>query len=155
MADKTAPLGKSHHALPLCFPLEIIRSLKPFVKGYFRKSLSGLQGCRPPLLSVAIPREIRYTQENYAESLAQAQALRSQGTPVILTPEEMVPEDKAPEGAAHEGKAPEGVTHEGKTPEEAASVSQAAGTGAESKEPVAPYPVCRCDSMPVREEGVK
>ncbi len=101
------------------------------------------------------PREIRYTQENYAESLAQAQALRSQGTPVILTPEEMVPEDKAPEGAAHEGKAPEGVTHEGKTPEEAASVSQAAGTGAESKEPVAPYPVCRCDSMPVREEGVK
>ena len=54
------------------------------------------------------PREIRYTQENYAESLAQAQALRSQGTPVILTPEEMVPEDKAPEGAAHEGKAPEG-----------------------------------------------
>lgn len=33
------------------------------------------------------PQEIRYTQENYVESLAQAQALRSQGTAVILTPE--------------------------------------------------------------------
>lgn len=46
------------------------------------------------------PLEIRYTQENYAEGLARAQALRSRGTAVILTPEEAAPESKAYKGEA-------------------------------------------------------